>query len=336
MSMMDFDPLRYSRHMERTLVPELEARYGDLNQSNFNYPHYPGDRVDFRRKVNASNDGKFSFTEAIGNLAKGVVSPITETVDMMTSSVGGFLKGSAMIGAGVGIVMLGGAPLLLAGGAIYGAYQFGKGALNLVTARDGDEAEKAFYNMGTGIGAVGLSALGARSALTSAASKGATGLKSADDLAQMSRLETLRYALGKENLLSVWNSFKSNFQAFKQNPGAPIASTASGTGATAPKATVNSTGQQAQTINKAAAAKYSKPLSNPYSPNRQTFSRQEIPKSAASSTGTSAQPTNPALDMKVYRDVQHELHNPKGLLKPEVIKGQTTTPSHLEPLAATD
>ncbi len=206
---MDFDALRYSNYMKATFGRDLERRYGDLDDGLGNYRSNYGSNFDFRRKLDASNDGKFSFGEAGKNFFKGLISPVTGMVDMMTSSIGGFLGGSAIIAAGVGIVAIGALPILIAIGAAYGVFQLGKGAINLLGADNGDEAEKAFYNLGAGTSAVGLAAFSAKGALVSAQSKGAV-FSSADDIAAMGKLDALKYTMKPDTISAVYQSSKTN------------------------------------------------------------------------------------------------------------------------------
>ncbi len=202
-SFMDFDPLAYSNHMRQVLLPEIER---DLARSfgSQNYRNYG--------PVNSSNDGKFSWGTALGNFAKGFFSPITN----MFSSPGNFFKGLAMIGVGVAVVALGGAPLLIAAGVAYGGFKALQFGYKLATARNGDEAEQAFYNLGEGSFALLGSYAGARMALNSARNAGAA-IASADDVANMSQMQALRYNLQADTL-------KTSFGAVRTNASARLAS----------------------------------------------------------------------------------------------------------------
>lgn len=110
------------------------------------------------------NDAKLSFWDKVKNFGKGLISPITN----MFSSPGNFLKGAAMIVGGAALIAITGgaaAPIMVAAGVTMGAYNIGKGAINAMNATTREEAEAAWQQMGGGTAAVGLSVLGAKSAL---------------------------------------------------------------------------------------------------------------------------------------------------------------------------
>lgn len=120
--------------------------------------------------VNKSNDGKFSFSEAAKNFGKGLISPITSMFESKKS----FLKGALMIAGSVALVIAtGGAatPVLIAAGVAMGAYQGAKGIHKAIKAKNGDDVEKAFYDIGAGAGTIGLSVAGAKGALKTAGFK---------------------------------------------------------------------------------------------------------------------------------------------------------------------
>lgn len=134
--------------------------------------------------VDKANDGKFSVGEATKNFFKGIFSPITS----MFSSVKNFAIGAAMIAGGIALtVATGGAalPFLIAAGVALGGFQVAKGGYKLLTARNGDEAERAFYDVGAGTAAIGLSALGAKASLRTA------GLATAAETSQMSTYQAM-------------------------------------------------------------------------------------------------------------------------------------------------
>lgn len=121
----------------------------------------------FISSKDASSDGKFSFVEAFKNLGRGLISPITS----MFSSAKNFLIGTLMVlGATALTIATGGAilPVLIAVGVSFGAIQGGIGIYKIATAKNGDDVEKAFYDMGGAISSIGLSILGARTSLKQA------------------------------------------------------------------------------------------------------------------------------------------------------------------------
>ncbi len=135
--------------------------------------HYPSVSLDeaprdvFVKKTDKSNDGKFSLLEAGKNFVKGVISPITT----MFSSVTNFAIGAGIIAAGVALISA--APVmaipLVALGLGMGAVTTGFGVYKLATAKNGDDAEKAFHNFGQAFFEIGGAMLGSGAAL-----KGAT------------------------------------------------------------------------------------------------------------------------------------------------------------------
>ncbi|EKE02786.1 MAG: hypothetical protein ACD_20C00331G0002 [uncultured bacterium] len=115
-------------------------------------------------KTNKSNDGKFSTTEALRNFVKGVVSPVT----YMFQNPKNFLFGAGAIAASSAIMIAtGGAatPIFLTLGLGAGALQLGNGINKLLKAKNGDEAEKAFYDVGLGSSSLGLSVAGSKASL---------------------------------------------------------------------------------------------------------------------------------------------------------------------------
>lgn len=114
-----------------------------------------------------SCDGKFSFSEALKNFGKGLVSPVTN----MFSSPQNFLMGIGMIaGSALLIAATGGAaaPLLVAAGVATGTFQAGKAIYEIATAKNGDDVEKAFYDIGGATSTIGLSITGAKASLKQA------------------------------------------------------------------------------------------------------------------------------------------------------------------------
>lgn len=124
--------------------------------------------------IDKSSDGKFSTSEATKNFIKGIVSPLTS----MFSSPKNFLTGIGIAaGSMVLIAATGGAiaPILVTAGIGMGTFQAGKAIYQLASAKNGDDAEKAFYDFGGATSAIGLSAMGAKISLKQANIK-TTGL----------------------------------------------------------------------------------------------------------------------------------------------------------------
>lgn len=143
-----------SPKLDRADVRRIEQKVGNQPLDEF----VPGEKKD------ASGDGKFSWGEAIKNLGKGLISPITA----MFSSVKGFLLGAGMMIGGAALVAAtGGAilPVFIAMGVAFGAYEGIKGIYKIATAKNGDDVEKAFQEFGTATSSIALSFLGVRTTL---------------------------------------------------------------------------------------------------------------------------------------------------------------------------
>lgn len=118
-------------------------------------------------EIDETCDGKFNMDQALKNFGKGLVSPITS----MFSSKKSFLVGAATILGSVALVVATGgaaAPLLVTAGVGLGAIQAGKAVYHIASAKNGDDVEKAFYDIGGATGAIGLSLLGAKASLKQA------------------------------------------------------------------------------------------------------------------------------------------------------------------------
>ena len=142
----------------------------DFKNSKLNAPQY--DTVSFTGKNNnefdySIDDGKISFGDKIKNFAKGLISPVTN----MFSSPKNFLIGAGMIAAGAALTIATGgaiAPLFVAAGVTGGAIQLGTSIYKAHNAKTDEEARMAWQGMGAGTTAVGLSVIGAKSALKGA------------------------------------------------------------------------------------------------------------------------------------------------------------------------
>ncbi len=118
-------------------------------------------------KIDKSNDGKFSCSEAGRNFFKGLVSPVVN----LFSSPKNFLVGAGMMaGSTVLMAATGGAiaPIFVAMGIGAGAVQAIKAGVKIANAQSGDDVEKAFYDMGGATSTLGLSVAGAKSSLKQA------------------------------------------------------------------------------------------------------------------------------------------------------------------------
>lgn len=142
--------------------------YADYQVKNTgNIPIYMTSKGLDSDKFDKSCDGKFSLSQALKNFGKGLVSPITS----MFSSTKNFLVGTGMIVGSLALVAATGgaaAPILIAAGVGMGALQAGKAVCKIATARNGDDVEKAFYDIGGATSTIGLSVVGAKSALKQA------------------------------------------------------------------------------------------------------------------------------------------------------------------------
>ena len=120
-----------------------------------------------QKTLDKSCDGKFSTSIALKNFAKGFVSPITNLFSSFKNLAIGLLSvvgGIALITATGGIA----APLFVAAGIGFGVFQAGKALVDLSKAQNGDDIEKAFYDVGGATSTIGLSVLGAKSSLKQA------------------------------------------------------------------------------------------------------------------------------------------------------------------------
>lgn len=104
--------------------------------------------------TDGADDGKISFGEGLKSFFKGAIKSLIPT------SFGDFLK-KAVIGVGCAalVAVTGGAatPFLIAGGAIAGGIQAGKGIYNATQAKTDAEAKAAFEDIGGGTTAIAAS-----------------------------------------------------------------------------------------------------------------------------------------------------------------------------------
>ena len=115
------------------------------------------------KKIDASNDGKFSFKEAAKNFIKGLVSPVTTIIKHPFVS----LAAVATVGLACSALPILCPIMTLAFGA-FSVYHLGKSTVNTVKnykAGNYDKAEKGFTGVGEGVIYTALSAFGFKHAL---------------------------------------------------------------------------------------------------------------------------------------------------------------------------
>lgn len=118
-------------------------------------------------KRNKANDKKFSASVALKNFGIGLASPITT----MFSSPKNFLFGAGMVAGSIALVTATGgaaAPILVAAGIAMGAVQATDAVVKIASAKNGDDVEEAFYDIGGATSTIGLSAWGAKGSLKQA------------------------------------------------------------------------------------------------------------------------------------------------------------------------
>lgn len=143
------------------------------NKNDYSNRHYkkndgtPVYMTSAQTSFNKSNDEKFSTSEAVKNFGKGLISPITA----MFSSKKNFLIGSGMILGSIALIASTGgaaAPLLIAAGLGIGAIQASEAAYKIIKSKNGDDTEKAFFEIGCATSTIGLSLIGVKSSLKQA------------------------------------------------------------------------------------------------------------------------------------------------------------------------
>lgn len=148
--------------------PILNNTPSKLVQTGYNGKKLFEEKKDvFIRKIDLSNDGKFSKSEAARNLVKGFLSPVTfmfENPKNFITGVGIMATSAALMIATSGAV----APVLLAIGVGISSLQLGKGIYKVLKSKNGDNTEKAFFDIGMGSSGLGLSLLGAKNSLKQA------------------------------------------------------------------------------------------------------------------------------------------------------------------------
>lgn len=119
--------------------------------------------INKQKPITTANDGKFSIKVAVNNFFKGVFSPITS----MFNSYKSFAVGMGTIALGAALCSAGFAPALIAVGIAVGSIQATTTLYQLITAKNGDDVEKACYGAGIATSTLGLSIYGAKGALGS-------------------------------------------------------------------------------------------------------------------------------------------------------------------------
>lgn len=122
------------------------------------------------KPITKANDGKFSFTEAAKNFGKGLISPITT---LISSPENALIGGSMIVGAAALGILCPPAGVVMAAAGLYGtAATVGAGVVQLSTAKNGDDVEKAAGTFGLATFEGVTSFLGAKSALKYGVAKG--------------------------------------------------------------------------------------------------------------------------------------------------------------------
>lgn len=119
---------------------------------------YTDDSFESSKPNPPSNNGKFDWTEAMKNLGKGILSPVTAIIKHPIATIG-VIAGT--VAATTLVPVLG--PILTIGFAAASLYQVGKGTYDAAkNYKNGnyDDAEKSFDKIGQGIVGTVMSALG--------------------------------------------------------------------------------------------------------------------------------------------------------------------------------
>ena len=118
-------------------------------------------------EVNASNDGKFTFKEAMKNFGKGLISPVKAVIDHPLIAIGMIAATAALCFAVPAVT-----PLMTIGFGALSLFEVGKGSYNAVKNYkngDYDASEKSFEKIGTGTIGTILTILGLKSSAKVAA-----------------------------------------------------------------------------------------------------------------------------------------------------------------------
>ena len=148
----------------------------------------------------ASNDGKFSFKQAMKNYFKGLVSPVTS----MFKSVKSFALGVGLMVAGIGLASIGLGPVLVAAGFAIGTLQALRAIYKGFTAENGDGVEKAFMKQVLLLQLLVFLVVGAKAALRS---KNIT----TERFTQKKAIIDCFKQINKSTFISAWAKLKTNF-----------------------------------------------------------------------------------------------------------------------------
>ncbi len=155
--------------------------------------------------VDGKDDGKIGLKEGIKSLAKGAIKSVTN----MFSSPKNFVKTLAAGAAGAALIAVtGGAatPFLIAGGAIAGGLQAGKGIYQATQAQTDAEKREALENVGGGAATIAMSVAAGKSYAKSTTVNGVN-----QNLFGKGSLETYKnaYQMSKENMATNFGNLTS-------------------------------------------------------------------------------------------------------------------------------
>ncbi len=162
----------------------------------------------FTKTSNISDDdGKISLKEKIINFGKGIIKPI-KTIFSSPKNIA-ITAVSAAAAAGLIFITSGAAaPIMVTAGLLGGAFQIGKGIYKQAKAKTDDEAKNAWQDMGSGTFTVGVSALGAKSALK------ATGASNTKDLSLFKSIIECVKKSSPSNIINAFKTASGKFTSF--------------------------------------------------------------------------------------------------------------------------
>ena len=199
----------------------LDREFEEFIKGN-NYDEFVAQPTKCTKKIDPTNDGKFSFWQAAKNFGKGLISPITVIFKhpLMT------LATVAAVGAACFFVPVL-TPILTLGFGALSVFHLGKALYNTgknIARGNYDEAEKGFENIGSGVTATALTVLGIKQGAKIAAEAKAASAAGTNSLSAVKRTEIAQKVAGmgykdalKENL-SLFTSkegYKAIFSQFK-------------------------------------------------------------------------------------------------------------------------
>lgn len=200
--------------------------------------------TDTADKKDGSNDGKFTFGQALKNLGKGIISPFTAIIKHPIATIA-TLAGIGLACMAVPVLT----PILTVGFGALSLFQLGKSTYKTIKDyKNGeyDKAEKGFEGIGQGIVGTVMTALGLKQSakiaaeskvLVSTGAKALTNSQKAEIAAQVTKgglkgalKENLSMFTTKQGLKAIANQFKpssikervlgiiNTFKAMKKNP----------------------------------------------------------------------------------------------------------------------